>query len=163
MKTLMLLRHAKSSKDDPQLDDHERPLTKRGKEAAKRIGRLIRDEKIVPDLIISSTAVRARKTAEKAAEESKYQGAIELEERLYLADPERIYAVVREFEARRERVLLVAHNPGISDFLSRLVQTEEEMPTAALAVIELPIASWSKLSAKTRGRVLNYWKPRELD
>jgi phosphohistidine phosphatase len=163
MKTLMLLRHAKSSKDDPELEDHQRSLTKRGKEAAKRIGRLIRDKKIVPDLIISSTAVRARKTAEKAAAESQYQGAIELEDRLYLADPGAIHAVVRQFDAGRDRVLLVGHNPGISDFLSRLVRTEEEMPTAALAVIELPIGSWNKLSAKTRGRLANYWKPRELE
>ena len=96
MKTLMLLRHAKSSRDDPELDDHDRPLNPRGKGDAKRMGRLIRDEKIVPDLIVSSTAVRARKTAEKVAKQSGYSSAIELEDRLYLSDAAAHYGVVQE-------------------------------------------------------------------
>jgi phosphohistidine phosphatase len=163
MKTLMLLRHAKSSRDDPDLDDHLRPLNKRGKEAAKRMGRLIRDEKIVPDLILSSTALRARKTAERAATESRYGGAIELAADLYLADAAAIYSVVRQIDRRRDRVLVVGHNPGISEFLSRLVQAEGEMPTAALAVVELPISAWNKLTSKTRGKLAAYFKPRELE
>jgi phosphohistidine phosphatase len=163
MKTLMLLRHAKSSRDDPDLPDHERPLNKRGKESASRMGKLVRDEKIVPDLIVSSTALRARKTAERVAAESKYPGAIELEEHLYMAEPDAIYDVVRKIDPERERVLVVGHNPGISDFLSRLAGTEEEMPTAALAIVELPIDRWNKLTAKTRGQLTSYWKPKELE
>ena len=72
MKTLLVLRHAKSSWKDANLEDHDRPLNKRGKKTAPKMGKLIKDEKLVPDLMISSTALRAKKTAEAVAKTSKY-------------------------------------------------------------------------------------------
>jgi phosphohistidine phosphatase len=162
MKTLMLLRHAKSSRDDPELDDHERPLNPRGKADAKRMGRLIQDEKIVPDLIVSSTALRARKTAEKVVKQSGYTSAIELEDRLYLSDAAAHYAVVQETGRRHARLLLVGHNPGLSEFLSRLTSADEELPTGALAIVELPLDAWKELIASTRGKLVALYRPREL-
>jgi phosphohistidine phosphatase len=163
MKTLLLLRHAKSSRDDPHLEDHARPLNARGKEAAKQIGRLIRDEKLVPDRMISSTAVRARKTAAKAAKSCGYDKAIELSEAIYLAKPAAHRTVLNDVPDHCDSVLVVGHNPGISEFLHQLTDSGEEMPTAALAVIELPIESWSTLSADTRGSLRQMWRPRELE
>ena len=91
MKTLLILRHAKSSWKHEQISDHDRPLNKRGKRDAPRIGRLLRDRNLAPELIISSTAKRARKTAAKAARECCYEGVIELCGELYLAPQENIW------------------------------------------------------------------------
>ena len=77
MKLLLILRHAKSSWKDPDLDDHDRPLNKRGRRDAPRMGRLLRKEDLLPDLILSSTAVRARMTAEMVADASRYRGPLE--------------------------------------------------------------------------------------
>jgi phosphohistidine phosphatase len=161
MKTLLLLRHAKSSRDEPDLADHERPLNERGKQAAKEVGRFLRDENLMPDLIVSSTAVRARKTAQKAAKQCDYPRAIELEERLYLAGVPAHYSVVRGIATDCERLLVVGHNPGISEFLNQLTSGEEEMPTAALAVVQLPIKRWKDLTAKSRGTLVKFRRPRD--
>src|SRR3990172_12140295 len=85
MKTLMLLRHAKSSWKDAEVPDHDRPLNKRGKKTAPQMGRLLSTEGLVPDLILSSTAVRARETAKAVAKDSSYKGPTELLDSLYLA------------------------------------------------------------------------------
>ncbi len=160
MKTLLLLRHAKSSRDEPDLADHERPLNERGKQAAKEVGRFLRDEDLVPDLIVSSTAVRARKTAQKAAKQCNYERAIELDEQLYLGNAQTHYSVVRKVEPGCKRLLVVCHNPGISDFVNQITSGDEEMPTAGLAVIQLPIKSWKELTARTRGKLAKFWRPR---
>lgn len=159
MKTLLLLRHAKSSRDDPEMADHDRPLNERGKKAAKEAGRFLRDEELVPDLIVSSTALRARKTAQKAAKQCDYARAIELEEQLYLASAGAHYKVVRKIEPSCKRLLIVGHNPGISDFLNQLVSGEDAMPTACLALVQLPIKEWSDLTERTRGKLVTFWRP----
>jgi phosphohistidine phosphatase len=161
MKTLLLLRHAKSSRDDPELADHDRPLNERGKKAAKEAGRFLRDEKLVPDLIVSSTALRARKTAQKAAKQCEYSRAIELEEQLYLGNAPTHYKVVRKSEPSCKRLLIVGHNPGISDFLNQLISGDEEMPTSGLALVQLPIKAWTELTARTRGKLVQFWRPRD--
>src|SRR5688500_2653227 len=94
MKTLLILRHAKSSWDDASLDDHERPLNARGRRDAPRMGDLLRDELLVPDLIITSDAVRAHTTALAVAEAAGYIGPIVVEPRLYHASPEDVLAVL---------------------------------------------------------------------
>ncbi len=161
MKTLLLLRHAKSSRDEPELADHERPLNERGKDAAKEVGRFLLKNNLVPDLIVSSTAVRARKTAQKTAKQCDYPRAIELEQRLYLASVPAHYAVVRGVETDCERLLVVGHNPGIGDFLNQLTSADEEMPTAGLAVVQLSIKRWKDLTAKSRGTLVKFRRPRE--
>jgi phosphohistidine phosphatase len=162
MKTLLILRHAKSSRDDPKLADHDRPLNERGKKAAKEAGRFLRDEDLVPDLIVSSTALRARKTAQKAAKQCEYPRAIELDDQLYLASAPTHYKIVRKAESSSRRLLIVGHNPGISEFLNQLVSHgDEELPTAGLAVIQLPIKEWQELTARTRGKLVQSWKPRD--
>jgi phosphohistidine phosphatase len=162
MKTLLLLRHAKSSWDNPHLDDFERPLNKRGRKTAKRVGKYLVEQDLVPGLIVSSPARRARKTARRVAKKSGYSQKIELDKRLYLSDVASHLAVVDEFPPGIERVLLVGHNPGLSDFLKRLTDLDEELSTAALARVELDIANWAECTAETRGRLAELWRPREL-
>jgi phosphohistidine phosphatase len=163
MKTLLVLRHAKSSRDDPALDDRDRPLTARGERDAPRMGRLVRDEQLSPDLVVCSDAVRARQTAEAMAEAAGYSGTILLEHRLYAAEPAVILAVLRDVvEPDVDTVMIVGHNPGLEDLVSALTGAREDLPTAALAHLELPIDRWSDIGPRTRGTLVRVWRPREL-
>ena len=161
MKTLLLLRHGKSSWKDTELSDHDRPLKKRGRRAAEDMGRLLRDQNLVPDHILTSTACRAIETALLAADAAKFSGEIESCPALYHAESSTFVAVVSRVPDRFERVLLVGHNPGLTDWLSRLTSQTEEFPTAALAHVELPISSWLELSLETPGTLKNLWRPRQ--
>jgi len=161
MKTLLLLRHAKSSWKHPELADHDRPLNKRGKADAPRVGEWLRRQGLTPGLIISSTAERARKTAERVAEASGYEGEVQLEESLYMGDPEDYLEALRDVPDRYQRVLVVGHNPGLEMFLDDLTGGDELMPTAALAQISLPIERWRQLTAATKGLLVNLWRSRD--
>jgi phosphohistidine phosphatase len=159
MKTLLLFRHAKASRDDAGVPDHERTLKSSGKKDAKQMGRLLREANLVPTLIVSSTAVRARKTASKAAKQMDYPRAIELSERLYLSTPRDYLEVVHSVQDTEDRVMLVGHNPGISQFLSELTDTATELSTAEVAQIELPIKHWADLAASDAGKLVKLWQP----
>lgn len=163
MKTLLILRHAKSSWKHPELADHDRPLNKRGKRDAPRMGKLLAQRKLRPDLIVSSTAKRARRTADEAAARCAYDRAIQLEHTLYLASPAAIIEVLRRVGGSARLVLVVGHNPGLEELVTRLTGRTELFPTAALAQIALPIASWTELRSSTEGRLANLWRPKELD
>ena len=94
MKRLLIMRHAKSSWKDTDLTDHERPLKKRGKDDAHRMGKLLRSKKIVPDIILCSTAMRARETAKLLAESMKFKDKIKYSDSLYMAEPADILAEI---------------------------------------------------------------------
>jgi phosphohistidine phosphatase len=162
MKTLLVLRHAKSSWDDPSLDDHDRPLNGRGKKDAPRAGAAIRSRGLTPDLVITSDAVRARVTAETAAAAAGYVGEIVQDKRLYLASPRDILALLRGVEApETDTLMIVGHNPGLEELVVHLTAQPELMPTAAMAEIELPIDNWHDLTASVRGRLVHVWRPKE--
>ncbi len=163
MKTLLILRHAKSSWSNSALGDHERPLNSRGKSDAPRMGRLLKHEGLVPQLIISSSAKRALKTAELAAESAGYEAEIQVTRRLYHAGPENYYNVLRDVGDSVERVMVVGHNPGMEELVEELGGLYERMPTAALAQIELPIKSWEAMDGEIDGRLVNFWRPKELN
>ena len=161
MKTLLVLRHAKSSWKHPETSDHDRPLNKRGKRDAPRMGRLVAARGLRPDVIVSSTARRARRTADEVARQSGYEGAVLLERRLYLARPDEIVDVVRAAGSGR-RVLVVGHNPGLEDLVAGLAGVPETLPTAALAEIRLSVRSWRDLAVSSAGTLAGIWRPREL-
>jgi phosphohistidine phosphatase len=164
VKTLLVLRHAKSSWDDSSLDDHERPLNARGEREAPRMGRLARKQRLGVELIISSDALRARLTAEAVADAMGYRGQILLDPRLYHAGATEILAVLRSaVEDSVATVMIVGHNPGLEDLVARLTGEPEGLPTAALAQIALPIDHWPDLTASTHGTLVGLWRPKELD
>jgi phosphohistidine phosphatase len=163
VKLLSLLRHAKSSWKDTSLVDHDRPLAKRGERNAPRMGRLLKDEKLVPDLIVSSTARRARDTALKVAEASGYTGEIRLVRDLYLAEPERYLDSVYGLPEEARHAMLIGHNPGLELLLERLVGEAHRLPTAALAVLSLPVERWEQCSPPPLGELRGLWRPKELD
>ncbi len=162
MKTLLVLRHAKSSWSDPTLDDHERPLNTRGRRDGPRMGKLVREYGLIPDVVISSNAMRARMTAEAVVEAARYAGEILLDQRLYMAGPTDILSLLRTVGEKAETVMIVGHNPGLEELVAQLTGERQDLPTAALARIGLPIDRWRDLKLSTRGTLLGHWRPKEL-
>lgn len=162
MKTLLILRHAKSSWKDSALADFQRPLNKRGKRDAPKVGRLLREDGLVPELILSSPAIRARKTAEIVAEESGYEGEIEYFPEFYPGDPQAYIEALNHLPDEYRYVMVVGHNPGLEELIEILTDDWFRLPTAALAQILFSIKSWRDLDEETEGRVVNLWQPRDL-
>ena len=163
MKTLLLMRHAKSSWKDSELDDYDRGLNGRGKKDAPRMGELLKDEKLLPDYVVTSSARRARKTADLVALASGYRGECRLTEELYLARPDKVLEVTRQTPESCERLLLIGHNPGLEEFLEQLTGTCTPLATAAVAHLEFDVDSWRKLAAKSDAELVRLWQPRELE
>jgi phosphohistidine phosphatase len=150
VKTLLLMRHAKSSWGDESLPDFERPLNERGKRDALRIGRELLARDAVPDAIISSTAVRAVETTGLVCDglEIDVQNTVQFEKHLYGADSDRILETVNQISDRCSRALIVGHNPGMQDLVTRLIGEwlPEGMKTATVACIRFDVQKWSRAS-----------------
>ena len=144
------------------LADHDRPLKPRGIKAARRMGRLIREQSLHPELIACSTAVRARETLQLFLDESGLKPVVEFSELLFHCDPSEFASVLQGI-AETNSVMLVGHNPGMEEFLLQLTGLNETLPTAALAMLELDLSSWSMFSETTRGRLVALWRPKELE
>lgn len=163
MKTLLLLRHAKSSWDDESLPDHDRPLNRRGEKASVRMGRLIRERKLSPDLILCSTAVRAKETLRIVGKKLKNEIPTEFLPELYHCSTDTFITTLAAIHKDADRVMLVGHNPGLEEFLSKVTGQNDLMPTAALAEIDLEISAWSDFDETTQGKLVHLWRPKELD
>ena len=161
MKTLFLLRHAKSSWKDESLPDFERPLNRRGKEATEKIGRYLRKELIVPELIVSSPAVRARETIERVAKEAKWSVEVRYDQRIYEASGLRLLEVVSQLENDRKSALLVGHNPGLEELLMLLTGEGEGLATGTVVRLELKSSKWANAADK-RARLVWLVRPRAL-
>lgn len=146
-KRLALLRHAKSSWNDPSLDDHDRPLAPRGRRAATRMGQYIDESGLVPDLVLCSSATRARETLDLLRLPSDTE--IVIEDELYGASATLLVARLRRVGDAASSVLLIGHNPGLQDAAVNLAgnpdAVEREFPTAALAEFLVPTPHWEDL------------------
>lgn len=143
MKTLLLLRHAKSSWGDPAAPDFDRPLAQRGVADAPRIGQALQQRGLLPDLILSSPAVRATQTIEAVVKAAGLGLSPQFDQNIYGASPAELLAIIRRIPDVNSCAMLVGHNPGFAEVVSRLTGTSQDMPTAALACVELPIESWA--------------------
>ncbi len=147
MKTLLVMRHAKSDWSGASSGDHDRPLNPRGVKAARQMGRFLTRSDVVPELIISSTAVRALTTAELAADAGSWNCAITTNHKLYASDPETVLDVLAAVDPLLGRVLITGHEPTWSDLVSRLIGGGRlHMSTAAVACLDFPNGSWAELS-----------------
>ena len=162
MKTLLILRHAKSSWDNPALSDYDRPLNKRGKRDAPRIGKHLNQQGLVPDCILTSSAKRARKTASKVAKACGYTEKINRLDDLYLAPPGVYFECLQELSNKYQCVMVVGHNPAMEQLVSHLSGELHRMPTAAIAHFQLPIEHWKMLDLSTKGKLVNLWTPKTL-
>ena len=162
MKSLLLMRHAKSSWKDSKLKDMDRPLTKRGLKNAPRMGQLLLEMDLAPQSILCSPAVRARQTAELVSEALHFDGETYYLENLYMAEPPAYLEALSKLPDELERVLVIGHNPGLEALMQLLTDQCEALPTASIAYISLPIDAWKHLKKKTSGDLINLWRPREL-
>lgn len=161
MKTLMLLRHAKSDWGDQSLRDFDRPLADRGKRDAPRIGKAIRKRRWIPDLIVSSPAERARQTIEALATSAGLASGIQFDDSIYGASAGELVKLIRRLPDASSCALLVGHNPTFEQVLARLTGTEEHMPTAALARIEFQVERWEDVD-EGQGKLAGFVTPKEL-
>ncbi len=145
MKTLFVLRHSKSSWENSDLSDFERPLNSRGLDAARFIGGLIYERNLQAQIIISSPAKRATQTAILVKELAEISQPISFDERIYEASPLTLFNLIREFDEKHESVMIVGHNPGLESLVRTLTGETVSMPTAALAKINLSIENWHEL------------------
>ncbi|MGZ8842264.1 MAG: SixA phosphatase family protein [Pyrinomonadaceae bacterium] len=161
MKTLYLLRHAKSSWDDPNLSDFDRPLNKRGLTTAPKMGVLMRKRKLQPDLILSSPAARAKETTRLVSEAAGLKTEVRYEQGIYEASVDRLLKIVSQIDESVNSAMLVGHNPGFEELLAALTSESQRMSTAALACIELDVPGWSDVAAG-RGKLEWFVKPKDL-
>jgi len=149
MKTLFVLRHAKSSWDDINLSDFDRPLNKRGLETAPRMGEMMYQQDFLPKLIVSSPAKRAKQTAVLIKETAQISGEIKFDEKIYEASPFRLLQIISKFDEKFDSAMIIGHNPGFEGLVQMLTGKLRAMPTAALAIIDLNIEKWSDISAES--------------
>ena len=162
MKRLLIMRHAKSSWKDTDLTDHERPLKKRGKNDAHRMGKLLKSKKIVPDLIICSTAQRARETAEILSGSMKFTNKIKYTDALYMAEPGDILNSVSEMGKKYKTVMTIGHNPGSEALVQILTGKVESLPTASIAYITAKIDGWADIGKSENVKLKNLWRPKDI-
>jgi len=164
MKHLILLRHAKSSWKDSSLSDHDRPLNKRGKRTAPIMGKRLLNKSIQPQLIISSTAKRALKTASIVANAIDYPtNRIESTRRLFHAWPDDILQVASECNNSINVLMLVGHNPGTTDLANQLLESHYfyNVPTAGLVTLEININNWKTITQDTiKCKLIDYDYPK---
>jgi phosphohistidine phosphatase len=154
VKTLFLVRHAKSSRDDPTLPDKERPLNDRGMRDAPRMGERLAKQGAQPDLILSSPAVRALATAELIANELDYKVKdIVVDQRLHAAAPDDLLVVIHELGDKPKRVMLCGHNPELTELAHRLSNAITDMPTCAVAEFSFDTKSWSTVGDREPTKV----------
>lgn len=163
MRTLILMRHGKSSFKDPSLKDRRRPLTKRGQRNSIQIGQFLKERNLHPDLILTSEALRATQTADLITRELDYPGEVRQVKKLYMAEGDQILKVLRKLPDELECVMVIGHNPGLESLIPMLTQQIAGLPTAGVADIRLPIDHWKELKPKTKGELVDLWRPKELE
>ncbi len=148
MKNIILVRHAKSSWSNMALADHDRPLNERGKHNAPEMGKRLNKKRIQPDLLLSSTAKRARATAKKIAKEIDYpKEKIQTTKMLFHADGGNIIEVIKSLDDSLNTVMIFGHNPGFTTCSNALTGGAiSNIPTCGVASIELHVQSWSETS-----------------
>jgi phosphohistidine phosphatase len=162
MKTLYVVRHAKSSWDNTGLADFERPLNERGKVDAPRMGKRLKERDVHPNLLLSSPAKRALATAKRIAEVLNYpKKNIHTEEKLFHAGTDEIIAVLRSVSDKNEVVMLFGHNPGLTELVNEIGEhvNIDNIPTCGVVALRFHINVWSQLGS-VRGELLFFDYPK---
>jgi phosphohistidine phosphatase len=172
LKTLALLRHAKSDWSDARARDFDRPLNARGVRGAQAMGRHIMRTGLAFERILASPAVRVAETIEEASKAWGHSFPVEWDRRIYLASSATLIDLLRELSGEPESVLMIGHNPGLEDLIFDLVpddgtsplreEVEVKFPTATFAVLELAIERWSDLDERC-AKLVAMKRPRDLD
>lgn len=162
MKTLILMRHAKSSWATPGMSDHDRPLNDRGRRAAPVMARWLAERGLIPEAILCSSANRTRQTVRRMRKAVPELPEPVIEPRLYDSGPDDMRACLALLPSASVSAMIVAHEPGMSEMLARLTGCEHgPFPTAALAVLDLDVGEWGEVPW-LRGRLREMARPRDL-
>ncbi|MFN0199863.1 MAG: SixA phosphatase family protein [Planctomycetaceae bacterium] len=162
MKTLLLMRHAKSSWDDESMPDHDRPLNSRGEKDAPRMARLLKGENLVPQRILTSSAVRARQTTELLNAQFDAPVPVDVIPELYHASPQEMLYVIRQQSGDVNLLMVVGHNPGTETFVSLLNGESISIPTATIVRFDIELSHWQELGFETECHMCNCWRPKAI-
>ena len=166
MKTLYIVRHAKSSWDASNVDDFERPLNDRGKRDAPRMGKRLKEKGITPDLMLSSPAKRAFSTSKRIAKVLNYpKDNIKTDRSLYHADEETMLVVIQSLKDKLESVMIFSHNPGLTDFVNTIMDGGVEIdnvPTCGIVAFQFDVDSWKDVSWG-KGKILFFDYPKSKE
>ena len=169
MRTLYVLRHAKSDWGDASLRDFDRPLNGRGRKSAKAMGRELRERGLTPDLVLLSPSARTTETLARVEEGFGASFEKVEESSIYLAENEALVALIRNAPAKSERLMIVGHNPGMHELVLLLANEPRDLreeaaakfPTGAMAEISFDVGDWSDVTPGS-GFIRSFLKPREL-
>lgn len=162
MKKLYIIRHAKSSWSDAALNDFERPLNKRGKANAPIMGKRLKKKGIMPDIIISSTAKRAKSTAEMIVKEIGYEKKVLFNENIYEASVDEFRKILTALDDKQSTVFLVGHNPELNMLVDYYVKFYENIPTCGVVEIEFDCERWAEIEPKN-AKLLSFDYPKKSD
>lgn len=162
MKTILLMRHAKSSWKNPNLADHDRPLNNRGKRDAPRMGEWLNQEDLVPDILLCSSATRAKMTVDGFLETSAFEGEVKYLRSLYHGGAEDFFEALITLPVEINYPMIIGHNPGMEYFIESICGVHERMPTSAIAVIQLSVDKWSEIHGEVKGELISLWRPKEI-
>ncbi len=160
--TLLLMRHAKSDWADSGLSDHDRPLNNRGRRDSPRIAEWIAEQDLLPDRVLSSSSCRTRETVSLLHETWGNEIDTCFSESLYLGSPETIFRTIASEGNAATRLLVVAHNPGMSQLSTAMARQSIEMPTAAVAVFRVGAESWESFGSDTALQLTHLIRPKSL-
>ena len=159
MKKLFLIRHAKSSWEDLSLDDFNRPLNNRGNTSANLMGNLLKNQNIIPNLIYSSSALRAKKTTQIISKILETENKILYFDELYDCELETIWETIKQTKESAETIFLVGHNPELNDFATFIAGFDEHLPTCGIIEIWFDVNKWNDISKKnSQYKSFNYPK-----
>jgi phosphohistidine phosphatase len=162
MKELLIMRHAKSSWSDADLSDFERPLDKRGRSDAARMAKLLSDQDLVPDAIISSAAQRTRETVSGLVAVWGEPKILEYSQAMYLGGIQDFLDSLWRLDSSVERALVVGHNPGAEMVVEIFGRRSERMQTAAIAHFAMDIELWGEINVDSAAKFKNLWRPKEI-
>jgi phosphohistidine phosphatase len=170
MKTIFLLRHAKSSWDDVRLDDFDRPLSSRGIKSCKKMGKYLKKNRLIPDIVYCSSAIRAKQTWELVNRIVEKKENVIYEDSLYMSDFSNFINIIKKTKNNFKNLMIVSHNPGIENLALELSKDKNneiyekiniKFPTGALIIINFNLNNWSKVDCK-KGKLYEFVKPKEL-
>lgn len=162
MRKLYIIRHAKSSWSDAALNDFERPLSKRGKANAPMMGERLKKKGVMPDIIISSPAKRAKSTAEMIAKEIGYEKKVLFDENIYKSSVDELRKILTALDDKNSTVFLVGHNPELNMLVDYYVKFYENIPTCGVVEVEFDCDRWANIEPKY-AKLLSFDYPKKSE
>lgn len=164
-KILLILRHAKSGWKNKKVDDHDRPLNKRGKKEAVKMGEHLKNMNLMPDTIITSSALRAIETTTLLCRQSGYNGLVEVNFSFYEGNTTTYIQSISNSREDKDRLLIVGHNPTLEQLISLLTNKTVRLPTCTLVQIKLNVPNWNKIihHSGSKPEIVNIWRPKKVE